>query len=297
MLGVGRALGFVVAAALVFVVAAGGSTAKGSSLIVFPAAPQGGQSAQLFSILPSGDGLKQITQGANAALDPAFSPGGNRLVFQRFGVGLFTMNPDGSGLRRLTTNGRDAFPTWSPSGKQIAFVRPIGPKWRLYVVSTTTRKLQRLAQAPPAGRPSWTRAGLLVPTGGDLVRVDPKNGRVLKYYDANIDAIWGLNSVTISPATSLLTYVGSRDPDVGDMECGEGPCQRFGLFRESLTAKKKKPQLFVKDAGPAVFSPDGRRIAFVVGGSLVLHSATSKQQTALATPSVTPVTTGPPAWR
>jgi hypothetical protein len=120
---------------------------------------------------------------------------------------------------------------------------------------------------------------------------------VLKYYNANIDAIWGLNSVTISPAVSLLTYVGARDPEVGDMECGEGACQRFALYVERLKAKKSRPQLLVKDAGPAAFSPDGHRVAFVAGGSLILHSATGKQQTTLATPSVTPQTTGPPAWR
>jgi hypothetical protein len=297
MLGVGGAVGFAVAAGVVLFVAAGGGTARGNSLIVFPASPGEGQAAQLYSILPTGEGLKQITTGANAALDPVFSPGGKRIAFQRFDVGLFTVNPDGSGLRRLTTNGRDAFPTWSPSGNQIAFVRPIGSKWRLYVMSPATRKLRRLGQAPPAGRPSWTKAGLLVPTGGDLVRVDPKNGRVLKYYDASIDAIWGLNSVTISPTISQLTYVGARASDPGDMECGEGACQRFGLFGESLTAKKKRPKLLVKDAGPAVFSPDGRQMAFVAGGSLVLRSATSSRQTSLATPSVTPVTTGPPAWR
>ena len=34
------------------------------------------------------------------------------------------MNIDGTGLHRLTTNGRDSYPTWSPDGKQVAFVRP-----------------------------------------------------------------------------------------------------------------------------------------------------------------------------
>ena len=45
MLRVGRAVGFAVAAALVLVVAAGGGTARGSSLIVFPASPGEGQAA------------------------------------------------------------------------------------------------------------------------------------------------------------------------------------------------------------------------------------------------------------
>jgi hypothetical protein len=154
-----------------------------------------------------------------------------------------------------------------------------------------------LGKAPPSGRPSWTKAGLLIPSGGDLLRIDPKTGHVLKYYGANIDAIWGLNTVALSPDLSKLTYIGARAPDPGDKECGEGPCQRFGLFSESLTAKKKKPRLLVKDVGPAVFSPDGAQLAYAGGGQLQLRSVTSGSTHALATGTVAPATSAPPAWQ
>jgi hypothetical protein len=292
----GRVAWFAAAVASVLVLAASAESATGDGLIVFPATPEASGATQLFSIRPSGTGLKQLTTGASPAFYPAFSPDGKRLAFVRFGVGIFTMNADGSGLRRLTRNGRDAYPTWSPTGTKIAFVRPGGTAWRLHVMPATGGKLLRLSQAPPAGRPSWTKAGLLVPTGGDLVRVDPATGHVLKYYDADIDAIWGLNSVGLSPGVEWLAFVGSRDPVSGDMECGDGPCQRYGLYLESLTAKKKTPRLIVKDAGPAAFSPDGGRLAYVVGGALVLR-AVGSGATATVSTGVAPVTTGPPAWR
>lgn len=288
-------------AAGVAVAAAVGALADSSSpWIVFsgtPTDPQQVQTPQLYRLQTDGSGLQQITTGAAAAVEPAFSPGGRRIAFARLGVGIFTMNPDGTGLRRLTKGGRDSYPTWAPSGGRIAFVRPVGKEWRLFVLPTSGGKPHLLAKAPQAGRPSWTKAGLLVPSGGDLLRVEPQTGRVLKYYGATIDAIWGLNTVALAPDLSRLTYVGARAPEPGDKECGEGPCQRFALYLESLTAKKKKPRLLVKDVGPASFSPDGRRLAYVAGGALVVRPVASGSPRTVATGSVSPATSAPPAWQ
>jgi dipeptidyl aminopeptidase/acylaminoacyl peptidase len=297
MAAMARSISIVAAFVLLLAVAGSAGGAPTPHLIVFQGTSTTSFTTQLFSIQPTGGGVKQLTTGSNAALQPAFSPSGQRVAFARFGVGLFTMNPDGSGLRRLTTNGRDSYPTWAPNGSTIAFVRPLGPKWHVYVVSTKGGKPKQLPQTPPAGRPSWTKAGLLIPTGGDVLRIDSSTGKVLKYYGANVDAIWGLNTVALSPALSMLTYVGSREPESGDMECGEGPCQRFGLYQESLKAAKKKPRLIVKDAGPAGFSPDGARIVFVTGGALVLRSVGSGASTTVDTGDVTPTTAAPPTWR
>lgn len=58
---------------------------------------------------------------------PEFSPNGKRIAF--FGAatgasdgGIWTMRPDGSGLRRLTSSNSDANPDFSPDGKHIVFV-------------------------------------------------------------------------------------------------------------------------------------------------------------------------------
>jgi hypothetical protein len=62
---------------------------------------------QLFRIQSSGKGLKQITKGKLPSIAPAFSPDGKRIAIARGGAGILTVNPDGTGLRRLTTNGRE----------------------------------------------------------------------------------------------------------------------------------------------------------------------------------------------
>lgn len=283
------------AAAVAIALGASAGTAS-AGVIVFSATTPASQIDQLFRISPSGSGLKQITTGVNPADAPALSPNGKRIAFERTGVGIFTMNVGGGGFRRLTTSSRDSYPGWSPDGKRIAFVRPVGTQWRVYVVPSSGGRLRRLSQAPPAGRPSWTKAGLLIPTGGDLVKIDPASGRVLKYYGANVDAIWGQDTVALSPGISTLTYVGARTPEPGDKECGEGPCQRFGLFLESLLAKAKKPHLIVKDTGPAVFSPDGKQIVFAAGGTLQVRTVASGATRKIPTGTASPTNAAPPAW-
>ncbi len=174
------------------------------------------------------------------------------------------MDVNGKAIHRLTTNGRDGFPAWSPDGKQIVFLRPSNAKWSIYAISSSGGKPRRLARAPSAGRPTWSSRGLMIPSGGDLAKIDAANGRVQKYFGAQIDAVWGLNTVALAPDDSRLTFIGARAPDPGDKECGEGvPCQRFALYSEDLLPKTKPPRLLVKNVGPATFSPDGKQLAFV----------------------------------
>jgi hypothetical protein len=276
--------------------AARASSAAEDGTIVFSATSPDSQVDQLFSVKASGEGLKQLTTGSYPSDAPAFSPNGKRIAFERIGVGILTMNPDGTGLKRVTTNPRDSYPTWSPDGTHIAFVRPSGTRWVPYVVPSTGGKPKALKRSPPAGRPSWTKSGLLIASGGDILRIDTSTGKVLKYYGAEVDAIWGLNTVALSPSRSMLTYVGSREPIPGDKECGEGPCQRFGLYLESLQTKLKRPKMIAKDTGPANFSPDGKRIVYGAGGQLFVRSLATGATTPIATGTAAPTAAAPPAW-
>jgi Tol biopolymer transport system component len=56
---------------------------------------------------------------------PAWSPNGDLIAFTRFSeddYDIYTIRPDGTGLKRLTTTpGKDAHEIWSPDGKQILF--------------------------------------------------------------------------------------------------------------------------------------------------------------------------------
>ena len=85
-----------------------------------------------------GSGQRRLTSGAARDRVPRWSPNGRTIVFDRrlgsrgsavlggkaSSVGIYVMNADGSGLRRLARNG--AAPLWSQDGKKIAFSRPLG---------------------------------------------------------------------------------------------------------------------------------------------------------------------------
>ena len=102
------------AAVTALVALSGGSAATNNSWIVFAASPNHGTEApQLFRVRASGSGLQQITTGSHAANDSDFAADGRRVAFSRLSSGLFVVNVDGSGLRRLTGDGSDRYPVWS----------------------------------------------------------------------------------------------------------------------------------------------------------------------------------------
>lgn len=93
-----------------------------------------------------------------SATAPAASPDGKYIAFmsQRDGNWeIYRINVDGSGLKRLTSNGaNDGLPAWSPDGNFIAFVSDRGGKWAIWVMSADGSGQRKLFDLPgsPDGR-------------------------------------------------------------------------------------------------------------------------------------------------
>lgn len=71
-------------------------------------------------------------------------------------LGIFSIEPDGSDLRRLS-NGFDVGPSWSPDGKRLLYVDAIdGDVWKMHANGTRKRRLTRNGSS---FEPSWSPNG------------------------------------------------------------------------------------------------------------------------------------------
>jgi TolB protein len=142
---------------------------------------------EIYVINADGTGLRRLTSG----IDPVWSPSGRQIAFSRWQEprGVWVIDADGSGERRVFDWTETRWPSWSPDGSQIVFSRqhggetedvqrcffghcftiPANPNWELGIVRLADGSFREPAspQYSPARRaPSWS------PTGERLVYAD-----------------------------------------------------------------------------------------------------------------------------
>ncbi len=130
-----------------------------------------------------GSDVRQITSGEFSEVAPDWSPDGSRIVFSSTrccatessggNYALYTMDPDGSDLRQLTSGSEsDVSPAWSPDGNQIAYVRfPTSDSsdtnpWQIWVLNADGTDPRRLTNE---GR--YDDAVAWSPTGRELAYI------------------------------------------------------------------------------------------------------------------------------
>jgi Tol biopolymer transport system component len=205
---------------------------------------------ELFVMNADGSGARKITHPPNGTEDsgPDWSPDGSRIAFGRAAAtgaaSIWTVAPDGSGLRRLSPYcppggvipqcpADDGWAAWSPDGKHVAF--------------------QRLSGAlRPKGSTVNTATGIYK---DELVVTDPSGGHVRTL-------LWqgpwkgDPQAPAWSPDGKQLVFLQKSDNG------GTCECRRLEIINANGSGVRRLTPPSVKPGGRPDWSPDGSTILF-----------------------------------
>mgnify|MGYP000085352709 CR=1 FL=1 len=156
-----------------------GPTALGGTLGQVAFASDRSGVPQIYVVDVDGTDVQPLTNLANGACEPTWSPDGAQLVFispcparaefyENFydNSGLYIVNADGSGLKALSNApGGDFNPAWSPDGKRIAFASLRDGRKEIYVLNLESGVVIRLTNSTSDTentQPSWSRDGKMI---------------------------------------------------------------------------------------------------------------------------------------
>ena len=121
---------------------------------------------EIFKMNADGSGVTNLTNtGPGVEERPVWSPAGNRIAFTKgafTAAEVWTMNPDGTGQVRVTTNSfLDAQPSWQPS--VLGYPRPTGASpLKVSLVPAYVACAEREPHPRPAARASRLRSSRAV---------------------------------------------------------------------------------------------------------------------------------------
>jgi Tol biopolymer transport system component len=164
--------------------------------IVFESWRDTGRNHEIYVMDSDGNNQINITNNAAADEAPAWSPNGQKIAFHSYRDSqyeIYTMSPNGTGVTRLTTNGGNYEPAWSPDSSTIVYES----NGDIYVMDANGSNSTRLTTA--SGRDSWPAWS---PDGNKIVFVSERDGNK-EIYVMNTD---GSSQTNLTQSTANDWY-------------------------------------------------------------------------------------------
>lgn len=198
----------------------------------------------LYMVNPSGSGARTVKVPKDIRpFEPAWSADGLWLAYANFGIWI--QKRDGTAVKQLTKSGNntDVSPAWSPDGKRLAFVRQIGPRYRLHVMNADGTAVTNLMPSfeRSLSDPEWSADGTMIAfTDSFSIYVVNADGSGVRSLAAGKSPTW-------SPDSSRLAYATLNSVRVVNAD-GSGDRLLAGGFRELWEIS---------------WSPDGSQLAVI----------------------------------
>ena len=216
----------------------------------------------IYSAVPNGAALRQLTTSPSFDACPAYSPNGRQIAYCSNRGGTFEiwqMDQNGKRQRQVTDLGFALWPDYSPNGSRIAFEGhgPNDPNTEIYTANSDGSDLRQLTSA--AGNntyPAWS------PDGSSIVFESDRTG-VPQVWEMNADGS-GQTQLTFdnvpkdqvpdwSPDGSQIAYTADTSPDGNG-----GQIMVMNADGSGQHAITDGPN----DYGPT-WSPDGTKLALL----------------------------------
>ena len=234
------------------------------------ASDRDGNNAEIYTIGAEGTDPIRLTKNNEADVEPQGSADGNRIAFTSYrdahsdffkgDLGeVYAMSVDGTSIVNLTNNDQadDRQPSWSPDGRQIAFVSDRDGNREIYTMDADGSGPVNLTQDPGDDtQPSWS----------------PDGGRIAFVSQRNLDALAPTEIYVMNAdGTNQLLLTRNEAEDAQPSWSPNGQKIVFSTNRDGnyeiyvMSADGTSPVNLTLDPGDDIepsWSPDGKYVAF-----------------------------------